>query len=178
VDLYDGKVTVDPCEARKLKRSLRQERTIDDLKAAFEYLAKRPDVDPKHIASLGWSMGGGLAVQLAIDELRLAACVVNYGPLPANATDIQNIDAAVLGIFGAFDRGIPPSKVRAFERCMETAGKRVDIKIYARAGHAFENPMNTKGYRPKAADDACSRTLKFLEQAKQSSSRSGAHECR
>jgi carboxymethylenebutenolidase len=78
MDLYQGKVTADPAEARKFKRGLRQERAIGDLKAAFDYLAGRPDVDPKHIGSLGWSMGGHLAVQLAINEPGLAASVVNY----------------------------------------------------------------------------------------------------
>jgi carboxymethylenebutenolidase len=166
VDLYQGKVTADPTEARKLKRGLRQERAIGDLKAAFDYLADRPDVDPKQIGSLGWSMGGGLAVQLAIHEPRLAACVVNYGPLPTNTADIQKIDVPVLGIFGALDRGIPAGKVRAFEECMKVAGKRVDIEIYSGAGHAFENPTN-RGHRPEAAADAWSRTLEFFKQEKQ-----------
>src|ERR1019366_2851103 len=89
VDLYQGKVTADPTEARKLKRGLRKGRAIRDLQGAFAYLKGRPDVDPKHIGSLGWSMGGGLALQLAIHEPRLAACVVNYGPLPAKPVDIQ-----------------------------------------------------------------------------------------
>ena len=164
VDLYQGKVTADPSEARKLKRGLRQERAIGDLKAAFDYLADCPDVDPKHIGSLGWSMGGGLAVQLAIHEPRLAACVVNYGALPTNTADIRKIDVPVLGIFGALDRGIPADKVRAFEKCMNAAGKRVDIEIYDGAGHAFENPSNQRGYRPKAAADAWFETLMFLEQ--------------
>jgi carboxymethylenebutenolidase len=170
VDLYHGKVTSDPSEARKLKRDLRQERAIGDLNAAFDYLADRPDVDPKHIGSLGWSMGGGLAVQLAIHEPRLAACVVNYGPLPTNPADIQKINAPVLGIFGSRDRGIPPDKVRAFERCMKAAGRRVDIEIYVGAGHAFENPANKRGYRPAGAADAWSRTLEFFRQGKQSRS--------
>ena len=154
VDLYQGKVTADPSEARKLKRGLRQERAINDLKAAFDYLAGRLDVDPNHIGSLGWSMGGGLAVQLAIHEPRLAACVVNYGPLPTNTADIRKIDVPVLGIFGALDQGIPADRVRAFEECMKAAGKRVDIKIYGGAGHAFENPTNKRGYRPVAAAEA------------------------
>ena len=173
VDLYQGKVTADPSEARKLKRRLRQEHAIGDLKAAFDYLADRSDVDPKHIGSLGWSMGGGLAVQLAIHEPRLAACVVNYGPLPTNTRDIQKIDVPMLGIFGALDRGIPADKVRAFEECMKVAGKRVDIEIYSGAGHAFENPSN-RGHRPEAAADAWSRTLEFFKQAKQSSVKSPA----
>jgi carboxymethylenebutenolidase len=166
VDLYNGKVATDPSEARKLKRGLlRQDRAIGDLKATFDYLARRTDVDAKHIGSLGWSMGGGLAVQLAMHEPRLAACVVNYGPLPTTIEEIQKINAAVLGIFGSLDRGIPPGKVRAFERCMNSAGKRVDIEIYDGAGHAFENPSNQRGYRPKAAAVAWLNILKFFKQA-------------
>jgi carboxymethylenebutenolidase len=170
VDLYQGKVTADPSEARKLKRGLREDRAISDLKTAFDYLAGRPDVNPKHIGSLGWSMGGGLALQLAIHEPRLAACAVHYGALPAKFADIQKINAPVLGIFGSLDRGIPLGKVRAFESCMRIAGKRVDIAIYAGAGHAFESPANKRGYRSEAAAGAWVRTLKFFEHARESKS--------
>jgi carboxymethylenebutenolidase len=170
MDLYEGKVAADPSEARKLKRGLRQDRAIDDLKAAFDYLTSRPDVNAKHIGALGWSMGGGLAVQLAIHEPQLVACVVNYGSLPTNIRAIQKINARVLGIFGSLDRGIPPNKVRAFERRMNAAGKRVDIEIYDGAGHAFENPSNQRGYRSKAAAAAWSETLRFFEQENGSTS--------
>lgn len=162
VDLYEGKVTTDPSIARKLKRRLRQEHALGELKAAFDYLASRPEVDPKHICSLDWSMGRGFAVQFAIHEPRLAACVVNYGPLPTDIADIQKIDVPVLGIFGSLDRGIRPDKVRGFEASMKAAGKRVDIRIYGGAGHGFENPTNQTGYRPAAAVDAWLHTLEFL----------------
>jgi carboxymethylenebutenolidase len=165
VDIYDGKVAADPSEARKLKRGLRQDRVIGDLKAAFDYLAGRPDVDAEHIGSLGWSMGGGLAVQLAMHEPRLAACVVNYGPLPTDIADIQKIDVPVLGMFGSLDHGIRPDKVRGFEASMKAAGKRVDIRIYDGAGHGFENPTNQTGYRPAAAADAWLHTLEFLRRS-------------
>jgi len=170
VDLYQGKVTADATEARKLKRGLRECRAIRDLQGAFSYLAGRPDVDPKHIGSLGWSMGGGLAIQLAIREPQLAACVVNYGPLPTNPEDIKKINAQFLGIFGTSDRGIPPAKVRAFERSMSILKKRIDIEIYDGAGHAFENPANENAYRPEATADAWLRTLKFFDKAKGSKS--------
>ncbi len=162
VDLYEGKVTTDPSVARKLKRRLRQDHALGELKAAFDYLARRSEVDPTRICSLGWSMGGGFAIQFAIHEPRLAACVVNYGPLPADIADIQKIDVPVLGIFGSLDRGIRPGKVRGFESSMKAAGKRVDIRIYDGAGHGFENPTNQTGYRPTAAVDAWLHTLEFL----------------
>lgn len=170
VDLYRGMVTANRSEARKLKRSVTGVRAVRDTKAAFNCLAARPDVDPRCIGSIGWSMGGSFALQLAIHEPRLAACVVNYGALATDPVDIKKINAQVLGNFGALDRGIPPAEVRAFEKTMKTLNKSVDIKIYLGAGHAFENPDNERGYRPEAAADAWSRTLTFYARAMESMS--------
>ncbi|MEO8753457.1 MAG: dienelactone hydrolase family protein [Casimicrobiaceae bacterium] len=161
-DLYRGAATNDPVEARRLKRDLPQGRAIDDMTAAFEQLSARPDVDPTQIRAVGWSLGGGLALQLAIHEPRLAGCVVNYGALPMRAAELASIDAPVLGNFGVLDRSIPVARVRAFEAAMRDLGKSVDIKLYEGAGHAFENPDNKRGYRPEAAADASLRTLDFL----------------
>jgi carboxymethylenebutenolidase len=107
-------------------------------------------------------MGGGLALQLAIHQPRLAAVVVNYGALPTDPNDMQQIGAAVLGNFGADDKGITPADVQAFEKTMKGLNRRIDVKVYPGAGHAFENPNNTNGYRPEAAADAWKRTLAFL----------------
>ena len=168
VDLYRGKVTASRSEARKLRRGVPENRAIRDMKAAFNSLAARPDVQSKHIGAIGWSMGGNFALQLAIHEPRLAACVVNYGTLTTDPVDIEKINAQVLGNFGALDRVVSPTEVRAFEKSMKALGKSVDIKIYSGAGHAFENPNNKRGYRPEAAADAWSRILKFYAQAQES----------
>jgi carboxymethylenebutenolidase len=162
VDLYGGRVTDNVAEARKLKRALPEDRAIRDMNAAFHYLATRPDVDSKRIGSIGWSMGGSFAIQLAIHETRLAACVVNYGVLPADPVDVKRINAQVLVNCGARDRGIPPFRVRAFEKLMKAAGQSADVKIYTGAGHAFENSSNKSGYRPEATADAWCRTLSFF----------------
>src|SRR5579862_2774724 len=109
VDLYRGKVTSDPEEAHELMRGLPDDRALSDLKAAFDYLSTRKDVDRGRIGSIGWCMGGGYSLQLAIHEPRLAACVVNYGALPTDPQELQQIGAPVLGNFGALDRGITPA---------------------------------------------------------------------
>jgi carboxymethylenebutenolidase len=165
VDLYRGKVTSDPEEAHELMRGLPQDRAVSDLKSAFAYLATRNDVDHGHIGSIGWCMGGGLSLQLAMHEPRLAACVVNYGALPTDPNDIQLIFAPVLGNFGAEDRGITPDDVRMFEKTMQTMRRRIDVKIYDGAGHGFENSTNPNAYRPEAAADAWTRTVAFLNKA-------------
>jgi carboxymethylenebutenolidase len=165
VDLYRGEVAIDPEKAHELMRGLPQDRAVRDLQAAFAYLATRKDVKTDRIGTIGWCMGGGLALQLAIHQPRLAACVVNYGSLPTDPNDIQQIFAPVLGNFGAEDRGITPSDVAAFEKTMKGLNRRVDVKIYNGAGHAFENPNNSTGYRQEDARDAWSRTLAFLHKA-------------
>jgi carboxymethylenebutenolidase len=163
VDLYRGQVAYDPSLAHELMRGMPQDRAIRDLKAAVDYLASRQEVNKEKIGSIGWCMGGGFSLLLAVDEPRLAACVVNYGALPTDSADIQKIQAPVLGNFGAEDRGIPPSAVEAFERAMKAANKSIDVKVYPGAGHAFENPNNKLGYREVAAEDAWKRTLTFLD---------------
>ena len=163
VDLYRGKVATTPDEAHELMRGEPDDRGIRDLEAAFAYLAARRDVRADKIGSVGWCMGGGWSIKLAMSEPRLAACAVNYGSLPTEASSIAKIKAPVLGNFGADDRGITPDSVHAFEAAMKAAGKPCDVKIYEGAGHAFENPNNKDGYRPQAAADAWARMTVFFK---------------
>jgi carboxymethylenebutenolidase len=167
VDLYRGKVATTADEAHELMRGVPDDRGIRDLEAAFAYLAARPDVKPGKIGSVGWCMGGGWSIKLAMSEPKLSACAVNYGSLPTEAASIAKIKAPVLGNFGADDRGITPESVRAFDAAMKAAGKPVDVKIYDGAGHAFENPNNKDGYRPQAAADAWSRMEGFFQKTLQ-----------
>lgn len=162
VDLYRGKVAADPNLAHELMRGLPDDRAINDLKAGFNTLAARPDVDGSRIGVIGWCMGGGFALQLALAEPRVAATVINYGRLVTDPATIAMINAPILGNFGGADRGIPPADVNAFSDALKKANKTSDIKIYDGAGHAFMNPNNTGGYVPAAAADANARIDAFF----------------
>jgi len=162
VDLYHGQVATNPDDAGKLTQGLVDDQAIADLNGAFIYLAGRSDVDHDHIGAIGWSMGGAYALELAMHQPRLAACVVNYGTLPTDPTDIMAIFTPVLGNFGANDHGVTPDDVNSFEKSLTTLHRRVDIKIYDGAGHGFENPGNTTGYNAEAAASAWTRTVAFL----------------
>jgi carboxymethylenebutenolidase len=167
VDLYRGKVATTPEEAHEIMRGVPEDRAQRDLEAAFAYLAARPDVNPAKIADIGWCMGGGYSVRFAVSEPKLAACIVNYGPLPTDSGNIAKIKAPVLGNFGADDKGITPDSVRKFAAAMQADGKNIDVKIYDGAGHAFENPNNKDGYRPAATADAWQRITAFLKKSLQ-----------
>ena len=162
VDLYRGKVADTPDLAHELSRGLPHDRAIRDLKAAFDFLAFQPNVKKDRIGSIGWCMGGGYSLDVAIAEPRLAADVINYGHLATETADLEKIQAPILGLFGGQDRGIPPEDVKKFQQAMEKLGKKIGVKIYPDAGHAFENPGNKQGYRADDAADAWQRTVAFL----------------
>jgi carboxymethylenebutenolidase len=163
VDLYRGKVAADPEMAHELMRGLPQDQGVRDLTAAVTYLESRKEVKRSRIGAVGWCMGGGFALQLAIASPALKAVAINYGALATDKADLARIHAAVLGNFGGQDRGIPPEAVHAFEAAMRSLGKPVDVKIYPQAGHAFENPTNAAGYRAADAADALARVDRFFE---------------
>jgi carboxymethylenebutenolidase len=132
------------------------------LTAAVGWLQSRKDVKKDRIGAVGWCMGGGYALQLAIASPALKAVAINYGSLATDKAALGLIHAAVLGNFGGQDRGIPPDAVHAFEAAMRSLGKPVDAKIYPQAGHAFENPNNAAGFRSDDSADALTRVDRFF----------------
>lgn len=163
VDLYRGKSADNPETAHELMRGLPEDRANRDLLASVGFLKSQKKVNPAKIGSIGWCMGGGYSLDLAIADPTLAAAVINYGHLATDPARFQRIHAPILGLFGRQDKGIPPTDVRKFEQDMKQMGKKIDVTIYADAGHAFENPNNKTGYRAEDAADAWKRTVEFLD---------------
>lgn len=162
VDLYRGKVATTPDEAHEIMRGVPEDRAKRDLHAAFEFVKSQPNVKKDRIGSIGWCMGGGYSLDVALGDPTLKADVINYGHLVTDPSSVEKIQASVLGIFGAQDRGIPVEDVKKFELLMKEKGKKVEIVIYPDAGHAFENPNNKAGYRAEDAADAWKRTVDFF----------------
>ena len=162
IDLYRGKVATTPDLAHEIMRGVPEDRASRDLRAAFDFLASQPNVKKDRIGSIGWCMGGGYSLDTALLEPTLAAAVINYGHLATDPAELKKISAPILGIFGGQDRGIAVEDVKKFGLAVDQLGKKIEIKIYPDAGHAFENPNNKQGYRADDAADAWKRTVDFL----------------
>jgi carboxymethylenebutenolidase len=171
VDLYRGKVAATPDEAHELSRGLPHDRADRDLLVAADYLRSLKNVDPARVGSIGWCMGGGYSLDLALADPRLAATVINYGHLATSVDSLKKIHASILGIFGGQDRGIPVSDVRSFEQQMKQLGKPIEIVIFPDAGHAFENSTNRTAYRADDAAQAWTKTVAFLRRTLQEGGR-------
>ena len=162
IDLYRGKVATTPDQAHEIMRGVPEDRAKRDLEAAFQYLQSQPGIKKDRIGAIGWCMGGGYALDLALEEPKLAADVINYGHLATDPAALQKINAPILGLFGAQDRGISPDDVKKFGEQMDKLGKKTDITIYPDTGHGFQNPVNGAGYNAADAADAWKKIVAFL----------------
>lgn len=162
IDLYRGKVATTPDMAHEIMRGVPEDRAKRDLHAAFEFLQSQPNVRKDRIGSIGWCMGGGYSLDVALQEPTLAADVINYGHLATDPEALKKVSAPILGLFGAQDHGITPDDAHKFEASMKQLGKKIDVKVYDDAGHGFENPNNKDGYRAEDAADAWKRTVSFF----------------
>jgi len=162
IDLYRGQVATTPDEAHQIMRGVPEDRAQRDLLAATAYLRSLTTVNPKRVGAIGWCMGGGYALDLAVADPKLKVAVINYGHLATSDSTLKKIHANILGIFGGQDRGITPADVTKFEKQMKDLHKKVEVKIFPDAGHAFENPNNKQGYRQQDAEQAQKLTEEFL----------------
>ena len=133
---------------------------IDDCKSGWSYLQGQAFADANRVGMTGYCFGGGVTWQMAVHMPELLAAVPFYGPHPA-VSDVPNIQAAVLGIYGELDSRINGG-IPAIEEAMAANGKIYEKMIYPNADHAFHNDTGTR-YNPEAAKDAWERTLAWFE---------------
>jgi len=161
-DLYRGEVATEPKKAMELSKGLPQDRALRDLKAATDFLTRHEAVNKDKLGVIGWCMGGGLALQTALKDDRLVACVICYGRVVTDERSLKPLKAEVLGVFGTEDKGIPIASVRKFAEAAKGADKKVEIKEYE-AGHGFmREGKENKAYSEKSAKSAWEEIDKFL----------------
>jgi carboxymethylenebutenolidase len=165
VDLYGGSTAETPEGARELMQMAMkdQPQLLANLRAADTFL--REEAGAPRVGVMGWCLGGGMALNAALDQPQsLDALVMYYGRIrDAEQTELAALQMPVMGHFGAEDESIPLENVRSFERTLDDLGKTAQIYTYPDAGHAFANPSG-QNYNPEAAAQAWDRTTRFLRQ--------------
>jgi len=158
-------------KVRPILGQLTNDKLLTDVRAAHEFLAGRPDVDPRRIAVIGFCLGG-FATALAACHLHVAAAVSFYGGGLARARpgigltplleDLGNLSSPTLFIFGEKDQSIPPADVEAVRARLPAVGQPHEIIVYPDAGHGFccdERPS----YHAATAQAAWIRAAQWLE---------------
>jgi len=162
-DLYDGKTTKSPDEAAKLAMALRIEDAAKEIEGAAKHLLTLSNVQPKKVATLGFCMGGHLALFAAQSFPGTIAAVVDFygGRHPGAPLNPNELQVPAQAHFGRRDRSIKESDARALVEQYHAAGKFFEAHFYD-AGHAFFNDTRPDAFDEPSADLAWQRTLTFL----------------
>jgi carboxymethylenebutenolidase len=140
-----------------------------DLDATVDYAKSTCKADTSRLGITGFCWGGRIVWMYAGHNPRVKAAVAWYGPVSRtyhagdrSALDIvPNIGAAVLGLYGGDDPGIPVDTTTAIDAAMKKAGKTGEIVTYPGAPHGFFADYRPS-YRKDAAEDGWRRTVDWF----------------
>lgn len=161
-DLYHGEKTRSPDEAGKMLMALNIGEAGKDIRGAAQYLLELDEVEPKKVATLGFCMGGQLALWAATGFPEQISAGVNfYGIHPKAQIDPEKLKVPILAHFGKRDHTVPEETARALIDSIESKGKPIEAHFYD-ADHAFFNDTRPEVHNREAAALAWTRTLAFL----------------
>ncbi|HZP95673.1 MAG TPA: dienelactone hydrolase family protein [Candidatus Limnocylindria bacterium] len=166
-DFYHGKGAKigEPDAAQKLMMEFFQANdAAKDARGAAEYLASHPAVTSAKVGTIGFCMGGFLAILVgSVAPDRVAAVVDCYG-VGQRVPDLGPMRGIpILGIFGGRDHGANAEAIAALEKSAREAGVPFTKHVYPEADHAFLNEQRKDVYRPADAEDAWGKILPFLK---------------
>lgn len=113
------------------------------------------------VATLGFCIGGGMAMKAATRSRLMQATVSFYGEPPATA-DLHKIESPILALYAMQDE-IINQKVPAFVGAMLSEGKDLTLKTYPHTRHGFFNDTRKGIYNRSAAQEAWEITRWFLD---------------
>jgi carboxymethylenebutenolidase len=167
-DLYHGKTTTAIEEAESFVSALNQdeEGVRSDIAGAVQILrqhaASHSAGDRGKLALVGFSLGGGYALDLSVSLAEEFAAVVTFYA-SYSGLDYSGSKAAYLCHFAEDDPFEPAESVAQMEQELQTAGRPVTCYTYPGTRHWFFEE-NRPEYDAEAARVAWERTIEFLHQ--------------
>jgi carboxymethylenebutenolidase len=162
-DIYRGETTTQPDEAQQKMMAMSMEQAEKDMCGAAAFLRSQPGVTSSKVGSVGFCLGGGLAIWAAAECEEIGAAVTFYYVMPHGKPDFSKISGPVLGHFGTADEFVPVEDAKKLESELRDAGVDVHFEFYEGAGHAFFNDTDRLGtFDAEARDTAWQRTVSFL----------------
>jgi dienelactone hydrolase len=147
---------VDSFTPRGIARTVDDQSQLDqsandaDALAALKLLALDPRIDPARIGVMGFSRGGTVALETAVDRFRRGiikndvkfaahiafypGCGLRYWRTPSPLTG-----APIMLALGELDNYTPPRACLAFAAAMKAAGQDIDVHVYPGAQHDFDS---------------------------------------
>jgi carboxymethylenebutenolidase len=164
-DLYHGVATTEPDEAGKLMMGLAMDQAAKDIAGAAAFLAARPGITTGKVGTVGFCMGGSLALWSATLADPIVAAVGFYPAVPWERMGPKwsnySGKAALIHCSEGDGTSAAPG-IQQAKQAIEAAGGTVEIHDYPGTDHAFFNDDRPEVYAGAAAENAWERTLAFL----------------
>jgi carboxymethylenebutenolidase len=133
---------------------------LADLQSTIAFLQKQPGVDSNRIGAVGFCMGGGYALQLAVTDKGMKAASAFYGAAPKPLEAF----ARSCPIVGSYpEKDITAKGARELDQVLEKYDVPHDIKFYPNTQHSFFNQQRTP-FEVEASKDAWQRMLTFFHE--------------
>lgn len=164
-DLYGGRVAHGAADAQQMLAELPVDQAARDLGGSVDFLLGHEAVTSTQLGAVGFCMGGGFVLLLAVQQGdKIAAVVPFYGIGPAVPDTYTALTADLQGHYAIHDEAYPVEQARSQEEQLRAESQGSVEYFYYQAGHAFNNDENKAGnYDPKAAATAWGRTVDFLQ---------------
>jgi carboxymethylenebutenolidase len=143
---------------------------MSDLDACVAWAKSSGKADVSRLGITGFCWGGRIVWLYAAHNPGLKAGVAWYGALvrgfnpdtKKNPIDLAaDMQAPVLGLYGAADGGIPNDTVEKMREALKAAGKTAEIVLYPDTPHAFHADYRPS-YRKAQAEDGWKRLLEWF----------------
>ena len=158
-----GMVTGNAEVAEALMVKLNEASVLQDINSCCEYFNTKDFVKRNIHGVVGFGMGGTLALKFACQRKRLRGAVSYYGRMIQPETALKDLLCPVLYHHAGQDAWVPAHEVERLRELAAEYQKRVDIRTYPEAPHAFSNETRPDVYREEAATEAWTATAIFLK---------------
>ena len=167
-DFYHRKKGMDSEEAVNFRMD---DDVIADISATVDHIGSLANADTSRMAIMGHCMGGRTAYLGACalpDTFKLCipfysgGALLPWGDGPSVFERFDSLKCTVYGFYGNDDQNPSPEDVDKFDARLTELGVDHTFYRYDGAGHAFQNTLNKKGYRPEQSEDAWGKVMGHL----------------
>jgi dienelactone hydrolase len=128
---------------------------LPDAFGALTFLARRPFVDPKKIAAVGYSQGADTALEIASSRFVSAFEVPDGAKFKVAAAlyppcdNLGNVELKIptLILIGELDEVTPAADCERLAKAQSGDGVDLKLVVYPGARHGFDNPEFAEGVR-------------------------------
>ena len=161
-DLFRGRIADDQVAAEQLSKDLDMDCADADLESAVAELFNQQATVGSKVGTLGFGLGGSLALLLSSRHRRIGAAVDLYGAQPELLPELERVAAPVLAIFAGEDESTSESTVGAFESSLQRAGVSASVEVKAGVRNGYMNDARLDVHDAIAAADTWDALLAFF----------------